>query len=218
MSRLYLHDHCPLCVRTRMVAHYRQVDDLEPVMLAYDDEVTCQRLAGGKVLPIFEHQGIAIVESMAIARLLDDLGAGVRRLRPLQLSEAILPQLQSVEASTRALTFARVTRIGLPEFATESARDYFRVKKEVLLGHSFEQALADTAPHQAAVEAVLAQLPALTLPSEQDDTLSWNDVMNFPPLRSLTLVDGLTLPPRLRQWLEEVAALAGVELYFDRAI
>jgi glutaredoxin 2 len=32
------------------------------------------------------------------------------------------------------------------------------------------------------------------------------------------MVKGLTFPPRLQQWLQEVAELGGVELYFDRAI
>jgi glutaredoxin 2 len=86
------------------------------------------------------------------------------------------------------------------------------------LGHSFEQALAETEAHKAVIERVLAELPPLTLPSEQGHTLSWNDVMNFPPLQYLTMVKGLTFPPRLRQWLQEVAELGGVELYFDRAI
>ena len=218
MSRLYIYDHCPFCVRTMMVAHYKQVSDLEQVTLLNDDEDTCHRLIGQKMVPIFEHQGVAIAESMAIAKLLDSLGAADRVIRPLQLSEAILPRLQPVQAHSWALTFPRVTRIGLEEFATESACAYFRNKKEALLGCSFEQALAETDTHKAAIEQMLAELPPLSLPSAHGNTLSWNDVMNFPPLRGLTLVQGLTFPPAVLQWLDEVAELSGVSLYFDRAI
>lgn len=218
MSRLYIYDHCPFCIRTLIVAHYRQVSDLEQVVLLNDDEDSCQRLIGQKMVPIFEHQGVAIGESMDIAKLLDELGEGPKSLRPLQLSEAIQPHLQPVQAHSWALTFPRVTRIGMKTFATESARNYFRRNKEAMLGCSFEQALAQTDTHKAVIEGVLAELPPLTLPSERDNTLSWNDVMNFPPLQYLTLVEGLAFPPRLQQWLHEVAELGGVELYFDRAI
>ncbi|MBA4503301.1 glutaredoxin 2 [Marinobacterium marinum] len=218
MSRLYIYDHCPFCVRTMMVANYRQVSDLEQVILLNDDEETCHRLIGQKMVPIFEHQGVAIGESMEIAKLLDDLGAADKRLRPLQLSEAIQPLFQPVQFQSWALNFPRVTRIGLADFATESSCEYFRAKKEALLGCSFEQALADTEAHKADIERALAELPALSLPSEQGNTLSWNDVMNFPVVRSLTLVKGLRFPPRVEQWLHEVSALSGVELYFDRAI
>lgn len=218
MSRLYIYDHCPFCVRAMLVAHYKRVSDLEQVVLLNDDEETCHRLIGRKMVPIFEHQGVAIGESMDIAKLLDDLGAADRKIRPLQLGEAIQPRLQPVQAHSQALCFPRVTRIGMETFATESARAYFRGKKEALLGCSFEQALAETDEHKAVIEKVLAELSPLTLPSEQGNTLSWNDVMNFPPLQYLTLVKGLVFPPRLKQWLHEVAELGGVELYFDRAI
>lgn len=218
MSRLYIYDHCPFCIRTLLVAHYKRVSDLEQVVLLNDDEESCQRLIGKKMVPIFEHQGVAIGESMDIARLLDELGDETRKIRPLQLSEAIQPLLQPAQRHSQALTFPRVTRIGMSTFATESACDYFRSKKEALLGCTFEQALAETEEHKAEIERVLARLPALTLPSEQSDTLSWNDVMNFPPLQYLTLVKGLAFPPPLKQWLHEVAELGGVELYFDRAI
>lgn len=218
MSRLYIYDHCPFCVRTMMVAHYKRVSDLEQVVLPNDDEATCHRLIGQKMVPIFEHQGVAIAESMEIAKLLADLGEAGRTIRPLQLSEAILPRLQPVQKHSQALTFPRVTRIGMKTFATESAREYFRGKKETLLGCTFEQALAETEKHKAVVEQVLAELPPLTLPSEQGNTLSWNDVVNFPPLQYLTLVKDLAFPPRLHQWLQEVAELGGVELYFDRAL
>lgn len=218
MSRLYIYDHCPFCIRTLLVAHYRQVEDLEQVVLLNDDEATCNRLIGRKMVPIFEHQGVSIAESMDIARLLDELGSGERALRPLQLSEAIQPLMQPVQAHSQALTFPRINRIGMQTFATAAARDYFRRKKEALLGCSFEQALADTEQHRRVIEQVLAQLPPLTLPSEQGYTLSWNDVLNFPPLQYLTVVEDLAFPSRLKQWLYEVAELGGVELYFERAI
>lgn len=216
MSRLYIHDHCPLSIRTLLVAHYRRVGELERVVLAADDEESGRRL-GCRQLPIFEHQGVTIGDSMAIARLLDELGEPGQLLRPLALREAILPQLQPVQASLQALIAPRLEQAGCDSLASAEARASFRRQQEAQLGITFAQARAQTAHHRARVEPVLAALPPLTLPSSRHHTLSWNDVLNFPLLYGLSLVESLTLPAWLRQWLLEVARLGGVMLYFDRA-
>ncbi len=218
VSRLYIYDHCPFCIRTLLVAHYKQVSDLEQVVLLNDDEESPNRLIGKKMAPIFEHQGVAIGESMDIAKLLNDLGDPARKIRPLQLNEAIQPLLQPIMKHCQALSFPRVIHMGMETFATESAKAYYRANKERILGCTFEQALEETEEHKAVVERVLAQLPPLTLPSEQGNTLSWNDVMNFPLLQYMSSVKGLNYPPRIKQWMQEVSEIGGVELYFDRAM
>jgi glutaredoxin 2 len=51
MTRIYLYDHCPFCVRATMVAAYKQVP-FERVVLLNDDEKTCHDLIGKKMVPI----------------------------------------------------------------------------------------------------------------------------------------------------------------------
>ena len=215
--RLYLYDHCPFCIRAEMVAHYKRVP-VEQVYLLNDDEATGLRLIGAKQVPILEFDdGRAMGESLDIARRFDEIGDPTRVIRPHGDYLPIQERMNAERLATWCLLFPRDIALDLPEFATASARDYFQAKKEQLIQRSFAQALAETAEHKAAVEAMLAGLPALPLPSEHGGTLGWDDVLLYPGLRNLSMVRDLAFPPAVRAYIEEVARLTATTTYFDRA-
>ncbi|MCQ4347116.1 glutaredoxin 2 [Pseudomonas stutzeri] len=216
--KLYLYDHCPFCVRAEMVAHYKQVP-VEQVYLLNDDEASCFALIGAKQVPILQFDdGRAMGESLDIARKLDEIGNPARAIRPHGDYLPIQEHMNQVRLAVWCLLFPRDIALDLPEFATAAARDYFRAKKEQIIQRSFAQALAQTAEHKAAVEAMLASLPALPLPSEHGDSLGWDDVLLYPGLRNLSMVEGLAFPPAVRAYVDEVARLTATATYFDRAI
>lgn len=216
--KLYLYDHCPFCVRAEMVAHYKQVP-VEQVYLLNDDEASCFELIGAKQVPILQFDdGRAMGESLDIARKLDELGNPARVIRPHGDYLPIQEHMNQVRLSIWCLLFPRDIALGLPEFATQAARDYFQGKKEQIIQRTFAQALAETAEHRAVVEQMLASLPPLELPSAHGDTLGWDDVLLYPGLRNLSMVKGLAFPPAVRAYVEEVARLTDTDTYFDRAI
>lgn len=216
--KLYLYDHCPFCVRAEMVAHYKQVP-VEQVYLLNDDEATCIELIGAKQVPILQFDdGRAMGESLDIARKLDELGNPQRLIRPHGDYLPIQEHINQVRLASWCLMFPRDIALDLPEFATQAARDYFQAKKEQIIQRPFAQALAETSEHKAVVEAMLASLPPLDLPSAHDDTLSWDDVLLYPGLRNLSMVEGLAFPPAVRAYVEEVARLTETATYFSRAI
>lgn len=216
--KLYLYDHCPFCVRAEMVAHYKQVP-VEQVYLLNDDEATCIELIGAKQVPILQFDdGRAMGESLDIARKLDELGNPQRLIRPHGDYLPIQEHINQVRLASWCLMFPRDIALGLPEFATQAARDYFQAKKEQIIQRPFAQALAETSEHKAVVEAMLASLPPLDLPSAHGDTLSWDDVLLYPGLRNLSMVEGLAFPPAVRAYVEEVARLTETATYFSRAI
>jgi glutaredoxin 2 len=216
--KLYLYDHCPFCVRAEMVAHYKQVP-VEQVYLLNDDEATCIELIGAKQVPILQFDdGRAMGESLDIARKLDELGNPQRLIRPHGDYLPIQEHINQVRLASWCLMFPRDIALGLPEFATQAARDYFQAKKEQIIQRPFAQALAETSEHKAVVEAMLASLPPLDLPSTHGDTLSWDDVLLYPGLRNLSMVEGLAFPPEVRAYVEEVARLTETATYFCRAI
>ena len=49
--KLYIYDHCPFCVRARMIFGLRDVA-VEEVVLANDDEATPIGMIGSKQVPI----------------------------------------------------------------------------------------------------------------------------------------------------------------------
>lgn len=216
--KLYQYHHCPFCVRADMVANYKQVEH-QKVYLANDDDDTCLRLVNAKMVPILEFDdGRAMPESMDIARTLDLMGNPEKIMRPATDASAVETLIASVRPHTLALLFPRDVAIGLPEFETRSARDYFRRKKEALLGCTFEQALEDTGLHKTEVENMLARLPTMVRPADHGQQLGWDDVMIYPVLRNLTMVYGLGFPEHIRDWLQEISDLTGTSLYFDRAM
>ena len=216
--KLYLYDHCPFCVRAEMVAHYKRVP-VEQVYLLNDDEATCIELIGAKQVPILQFDdGRAMGESLDIARKLDELGNPQRLIRPHGDYLPIQEHMNQARLAIWCLLFPRDIALGLPEFATQAARDYFQAKKEQIIQRPFAQALAETAEHQAVVEAMLASLPPLPLPSAHGDTLGWDDVLLYPGLRNLSMVKGLAFPPAVRAYVEEVARLTDTATYFSRAI
>ncbi|WP_221801770.1 glutaredoxin 2 [Oceanobacter mangrovi] len=218
--KLYQYNHCPYCVRADMVANYKQLEH-EKVFLLNDDEQSCFDLIGAKMVPILEFDdGTAMGESLDICQRLDQLGNPQQVILPYQQAqlEAAQALISASMMDIHHLLFPRNIMLGLPEFVTQDACDYYRRKKELIIGKSFEAAIANSAEYQQRVEAMLQQLPELTRPSENNGQIGWNDVMLFPTLRNLSMVAGLSYPAAIRTYLEEVSAATGLACLFDFAI
>lgn len=68
--KLYVYDHCPFCVRCRMIFGLRK-EPYDLVFLANDDARTPTRLIGKKILPILEVNGKAMGESLDIIKTVE---------------------------------------------------------------------------------------------------------------------------------------------------
>ncbi|CAM1649123.1 glutaredoxin 2 [Bartonella sp. W8122] len=215
--KLYYYDHCPFCVRAKMMAGYKQVP-VEYIVLLNDDSETCMRLVHKKQVPILEFDdGSAMVESLDIAHKFDEIGEKSRVVSPsTDIQKKVTDELSEVSSDINALLFPRNVKASLPEFATKSAIEYFQGKKEKNLGKSFDQAMAETAEHKKKVEDKLATLSFH--PDNTNENLSWDDVMIFPTLRNLTIVKDIKMPQRLQDYVKHISALTGIQLYYDRAL
>lgn len=216
--KLYLYDHCPFCVRAEMVGNYKEVA-YQPVYLLNDDEVTCYQLVNAKQVPILElDDGYAMPESLDIAHKFDVIGNAEKQIRPKKMADMLLEQIDAAGLHTRCLLYPGSIMLDLPEFATQSAKDYFQHKKEKALGFSFEQAMQETATHKAAVEKMLMTLLPLPDHATKDGVLGWDDVFIYPTLRNLTMVKGLHFPEPVLNYIEAVKRITHTHTYFDRAI
>jgi glutaredoxin, grxB family len=138
------------------------------------------------------------------------------------LSEKVRPQiedwLKQVGSYHNHLVLPRFTRLGLLEYATQSAVNYFTENKEKSIGN-FADNLANTDTYLARLAPDLAQLSDLI----QSDTalngnLSLEDILVFPILRNLTCVKGIHFPPKVKNYVETMSRLSNVPLYWDKAI
>lgn len=214
--KLYLYDHCPFCVRARMIFGLRAVP-VENIYLLNDDEDTPISLIGVKQVPILEKpDGTVMGESLDIVRFVDEYAGGDR------LDEQVRPTVQTwlskVGQYGNKLVQPRDVLLGLPEFATQEAVDYFVRKKEAAIG-DFQNHLANTPEYLAYLHDGLAELVPLLLSEHAlNGQVGMEDILLFPLLRNLTMVRGLVLPQAVGRYVENMSKQSGVPLYVDRAL
>ena len=217
--KLYIYDHCPFCVRARMIFGLRNVP-VEEIILLNDDEATPIGLIGAKQVPILQKpDGSHMGESLDIVRYVDEFAGQAR------LDETIRPAVQAwfdqASQPCNHLVMPRDVRLEppLPEFATAEAIAYFVQKKEQNIG-SFEQNLAETHTYLERIHLALPELAALLgeQPYLNGSAPGMEDIIIFPVLRNLTLVKGIAFPAKLQAYIERLSAESKVPLYSERAL
>ena len=215
--KLYVYDHCPFCVRARMIFGLKNLP-FELSILANDDEATPIGLVGKKVVPILvKDDGTAMPESLDIVHYVDD------NFGEKCLSDAVRPELEEwikgVNGYYNHLLSPRFVKIGLPEFSTQSAVDYFTKKKTEFVG-DFAENLANSAQYIRKINADLTALADLIQAENKANgtQLSLEDILLFPMLRNLTCVKGVVFPAKVADYVTKMAQLTGIDLYQNRAI
>ncbi|MEE6074877.1 glutaredoxin 2 [Avibacterium paragallinarum] len=215
--KLYVYDHCPFCVRARMIFGLKNLPVEEHVLLS-DDEATPVALIGKKMAPILiKEDGTAMPESLDIVHYVDQ-NYGDLLLPDDDVRSDLQAWMQAVSRYYNNLLLPRFVKLGLSEFATQSAVDYFVKKKTESIG-DFAENLANSAQYIEKLQQDFTALEYLILSENGvNDQLSMEDILLFPMLRNLTCVKGLNFPPKTRAYVETMAKLAQVELYFDKAV
>ncbi|MFH8134108.1 glutaredoxin 2 [Pantoea osteomyelitidis] len=214
--KLYIYDHCPFCVKARMIFGLKNLP-VELIVMLNDDEKTPGKLIGQKMAPILQKEdGSAMAESMDIVRYVDKLDG-----EPLitgKTNPAISDWLRHMNSYVNKLILPRVAEAQFAEFATPEARNYFRSKKQATIGDFAE--LQQHSPGLIKnVSGDLRQLDKLIVkPNAVNGELSEDDIQLFPLLRSLTLVAGIDWPSRVTDYRDNMAKQTQVNLLSSIAI
>ncbi|MDT3249708.1 glutaredoxin 2 [Serratia sp. root2] len=214
--RLYVYDHCPFCVRSRMIFGLKDVA-CEIITLPNDDEETPTRLIGKKILPILvTESNEAIGESLDIVQYIDETyGSSVLTVPD---NPAIETWMEEATKLIYSLAIPRWASSDFEEFHRDTARKYFVNKKEAVFG-PFPRLLEHTATMLPEINAKLEVLELLLAQQERDTVhFSLTDIRLFPLLRSLSIVKGIQWPPLVDAWRREMAAKSLVNLNDDLAI
>lgn len=216
MMKLYVYDHCPYCVKARMIFGLKDIP-FELAVIANDDEPTPVSMVGKKVVPILtKENGSHMPESMDIVHYVDQSHPPV--ILTGKTSPDISAWLKTVDVYINQLLMPRYVKADLAEFATQSARDYYQNKKEPALG-SFAQHLANTGELLKKINADLLTLDKLIVADDAcNGTLSTDDIHLFPALRGLSIVKGISYPPKVDAYRKKMAQISGVSLYDDIAV
>ncbi len=215
--KLYIYEHCPFCVRARMIFGLKNIPVKQQVFLS-DDAKSPESMIGEKMVPILQKEdGSYMPESLDIVAYVDsNYGGSAILIGPKNPKIAeLIKQLQQYDYK---LECPRYIKLGLAEFATQAAIDNFVTNKSKKLG-AFDDYLAQTDSLIAKVSDLLNQLEPLVVSSNAcNGTLSWDDICLFPILRNLTCVKGLKFPAKIKDYLQSMSEKSKVDLFFDKAV
>lgn len=208
LMRLYMFEHCSLCFRVRMTAALKRAHLQETVVLD-DDTDTMVGLVGKRQIPILvKDDGQPMLESMEMVKYVDGLGepilTGPKRPEISLWAEQFTPKIAK-------LTWPRYPLLGLPEFGTVAALDYYTTRKRKALGDLVElrvhtrEYLRDASPHLEELDGLIEQ------PTAVNGQLSLDDVRVLPLLRSAAVVKALRFPQRVRRYFETMMAAIGYQ-------
>lgn len=215
--KLFIFDHCPFCMKAKMVAGIKKLP-VEFTYLQNDDVDTRIEMVGANMVPILEKDdGNYMAESLDIAKYLDEIDHHPVIEKGTHADD-ISEWLSNARPLFNKLTFPRWTQFELPEFERPEAVTWFTEKKEAFIEMSFKEALAQSDEYIKSLKPLLVNVNFITLPSEKGNKITWDDINFFPFLRNLTVVKGLDFPPHLKNYLEEINELTGVNLYLDVAV
>jgi glutaredoxin 2 len=218
--KLFVYDHCPYCVKARMIFGLKEIP-FELVTLLNDNEEIPIAMIGQKMLPVLEKDdGSFMAESMDIITYVDKIVEfGEPIVTPTKNDPTLMQWLAESRQYTYALAMPRWIAMGLEEFATQGAIDYFKNKKQSSIGPFaanvfITNSLADYA------EAHLQKLETLIEGAESfwSSGLCEDDFHVFATLRCLTTVKELKFPKKLNHYMNVMSERSQVDLHWDRAL
>ena len=217
---LYSYDHCPYCVKARMIFGLKSVP-FELQTLLNDDEQTPIKLIGQQVLPILvKDDGKAMGESLDIIKYVDGLiDYGSPRVQESRQNPQLMKWLQDIRSYHYALAMPRWVQLGLDEFATPSAITYFTLKKEKSID-PFSENLKNTALYVEQANKHLLVLEEILVgdPFFWGQELSLDDFHVFASLRCLTTTLGVHFPNKINNYMNRLSSLSGVPLHWSLAL
>ncbi|POT57748.1 glutaredoxin, GrxB family [Citrobacter amalonaticus] len=214
--KLYIYDHCPFCIKARMIFGLKNIP-VELNVLQNDDDETPTRMIGQKMVPILQKDDSRyMAESMDIVHYVDNIDG--KPLLTGKKNPAIEEWLRKVNAYANHLLLPRFAKSAFDEFSTPAARKYFTEKKEASVG-SFADHLAHSTGLTKKISDDLRTLDKLIVkPNAVNGELSEDDIQLFPLLRNLTLVAGITWPTRVADYRDNMAKQTQINLLSSMAI
>ena len=214
--KLFIYDHCPFCVKARMIFGLKNIP-VELNILMNDDVDTPTRMIGQKMAPILQKDDSRYLpESMDIVHYVDKLDGAP--LLTGKRNPAIEEWLRKVNGYANRLLIPRFATGAFDEFATPQARAYFVAKKEAAIG-DFTEHLSHSPGLIKNISDDLRALDKLIVkPNAVNGELSEDDIHLFPLLRNLTLVAGISWPSRVTDYRDNMAKQTQINLLSSQAV
>ncbi|MFT9016751.1 MAG: glutaredoxin 2 [Acetobacter sp.] len=208
MYTLYVYDHCPFCIKARMIFGLKDIP-FHLAILPNDDEQGPISMVGRKVVPILGRDGQFMAESLDIVARIDAEGAPVLAG---QRNPLLGEWMRRSNAPLYRQFLPRAAAAPFPEFATTSARAYFIGNKE-RTEEPFSTVLREKHVAIETLNPLLAELaPLVRAPDAVNGTLSYDDIDLFALLHSFSIIQGLTYPPEVEAYRQTMSKRCGIPL------
>ena len=215
--RLYIYDHCPYCVKARMIFGLKRIP-FKLKTLLNDDEQTPVSMIGAKMVPILEYKkGAFMPESLDIISYIDNSRSPA--LLNNKTTQKLARWMDKNNLLCYKLAMPRWVKADLEEFKSQKAKDYFINKKTGYIG-SFEKALKES---EKLIQKMTKELDILESFFKErqfffSGALSWDDFHLFAFLRSLSIVKHLSFPPKVKFYSEKMSQKSQVPLHHSLAL
>ncbi len=210
--KLYIYDHCPFCVRARMIFGLKKIA-VEQIILMDDDKETPISMIGRKMLPILQKEdGSFLPESMDIVHYVDQLGEP--KLASGEVSSQIDQWYKEVSGVSHRLVTPRFAETNFPEISTSEAKAAYleRIVKSYgdlsVLRKEAHTLLVELEPQMGLLDAWL---------DNREEVVDINDFIIFPILRSLSIVAELSFSTNIKNYMTRMSQGSCVRLLFDQA-
>ena len=214
--KLYIYDHCPFCVKARMIFGLKNIP-VELNVLLNDDEATPTRMIGKKMAPILQKDDSRYLpESMDIVHYVDKLDG--KPLLTGKQNPALDAWLRKVNSYVNRLLITRFAKSAFDEFATPEARAYFVAKKEAAIGDFAEHMSHSSGLIKNISDDLRALDKLIVQPNAVNGELSDDDIHLFPLLRNLTIVAGINWPTRVADYRDNMAKQTQINVLSSMAI
>lgn len=214
MIKLYEYQHCPYCVRVKFFLKLFDIPfDIE--YLDYSDKVTPSQLTGNKSLPI-----IKLDDSTYMDESLDIIKHVSKKFSIDQIYDFddindLLLIVKQFRSSIYGLQCPRfLFEQDLPEFKSESAKEYYKNKFESSLNLTFNEMLLNTEHYKKNLEKFFNKLI-----ESYGESFFLSKIINekifilFPTLYNLSVVENIQYPPVIREFLDFWSAQSYLPLY-----
>ena len=214
---LYVYDHCPYCVKARMIFGLKDIS-FELKTLLNDDEKTPISMIGVKMVPILEYKEESFMaESLDIISYIDNKKSPA--LLNNKTNQKLDHWLDKNSLLCYKLAMPRWVQADLEEFKTQTAKDYFINKKTAYID-SFEKNLKES---NKLIQQMTTELETLENMFETKQNfftgaLTWDDFHLFAFLRSLSIVKNLNFPPKIKFYSEKMSQKSQIPLHHSLAL
>lgn len=210
--KLYVYEHCPFCIRARMIFGLKKVPFELGIIMEGDSETPIS-MVGRKVVPILQKEdGTFMPESMDIVHYIGQLSNADELQEPCD--KEIEAWCKKVTPTVYNLAVPRFTKADFQELSTPAAREAYTIREIKAFG-DLDALMAQS---HVFIEEMLAELSKIQPYLSAKDTITTTDFYLFPLLNSLTIVRDFPFPAYLRGYLNVVSQKCDVPLFIDKAL